>query len=117
MDQFIQKPKKRKRGNLDPWGNPYKTDNLAFAKTRRPQTFSSRNSKNNSRVENNKKKEKLSKSDMKVREKMLVKNVQIKQKSVNESRPFISHNTQNLYKLPSEKKWRAKLLDDIGTGD
>ena len=68
MDQFIQKPKKRKRGNLDPWGNPYKTDNLAaFTKSRRPRAFSSRNSKNNSRVANDSKKEKLSKSDLEVR--------------------------------------------------
>ena len=57
----------------------------------------------------------MSKSDLEVRQRMLEKNVQIKQKAVNDSRPFISHNTQNLYKLPQETRLRTKLLDDIGS--
>ena len=44
---------------------------------------------------------------------MLKKHFRIKQRDVNEAKPFCSYTTQNLYKLQSEKRFRAKLIDEI----
>ena len=40
-----------------------------------------------------------------------MKNFNIKQRFVNEAKPFSCYNSQNLFKLPSEKGQRTRLLD------
>lgn len=47
---------------------------------------------------------------------MLEKNFNIKQKFVNESKPFHSFTSQNLFKLPQEKSNRTKLICELPTG-
>ena len=42
---------------------------------------------------------------------MLEKNFNIKQRFVNEAKPFCSYNSQNLFKLPGEKGQRTRLID------
>lgn len=43
---------------------------------------------------------------------MLEKNFNIRVRSVNEAHPMTSYFTQNLFKLPHEKKNRATLLSE-----
>lgn len=45
-----------------------------------------------------------------LQQKMLEKNFDIKQRIVNESKPFVSYHSQNLFKLPDEIQNRTKLI-------
>ena len=57
----------------------------------------------------------MSESERLLLNKMLEKNFHIKQRFVNEAQPFISYNSQNLLKLPSEQHGRVRLTNDINS--
>ena len=48
---------------------------------------------------------------MMLHQRMLEKNFNIKQRFVNEAKPFSCYHSQNLYKLPYEKETRTRLID------
>ena len=48
---------------------------------------------------------------MELHQRMLEKNFNIKQRFVNEAKPFSCYHSQNLFKLPSEKETRTRLID------
>lgn len=43
-------------------------------------------------------------------------NFKIKQRSINEAKPFISYQSQNLFKLSHEKKMRKHMVDRVVPG-
>jgi len=49
-----------------------------------------------------------------VQKSLLEKNYNIKQRIVNEARPFLNTANQNLYKLPQEKQLRGRMLEEQG---
>ena len=99
MNSFaIKKEKRASRTVRDPWGNPYKTEPTADKQKYRP-TAKRKDSTKSRQQSATVKREKMSGEQLLVHQEMLKKNFKIKQRFVNEAKPFCSFHTQTLYKL------------------